>query len=93
MPDIIEVSRAYKLRAVEIKQNDEVSEKIIEVLNGNDPVICNVITPIDLKILPKQVSYKRKDGQMESLPLEYLNPPLEEEEFKKYMTIPLYVMK
>jgi acetolactate synthase-1/2/3 large subunit len=93
MPDIIEVSRAYKLRAVEIKQNDEVSEKIIEVLNGKDPVICNVITPIDLKILPKQVSYKRKDGQMESLPLEYLNPPLEEGEFKKYMIVPLYVMK
>ena len=40
--------------------------------------------------MPKQVSYKRKDGQMESKPLEYMNPPLDDEEFAKNMLIPLF---
>ena len=30
---------------------------------------------------------------MESLPLEYMNPPLEQEEFEQDMLIPLYEMK
>ena len=39
---------------------------------------------------PKQVSYMRKDGQMESLPLEYMNPALSDEEMEENMLIPLY---
>lgn len=61
--------------------------------SGNDPVICDVRVPIDLKVFPKQVSYKRSDGQMESLPLEYMNPMLEEDEFLENMLIPLYEKK
>ena len=49
--------------------------------------------PIDLSAFPKQVYYKRSDGQMESLPLEYMNPPLEREEIEQDMLIPLYEMK
>ena len=56
-------------------------------------MICEVMVPIDLSAFPKQVSYKRSDGQMESLPLEYMNPPLEQEEFEQDMLIPLYEMK
>ena len=56
-------------------------------------MICDVRVPIDLKVFPKQVSYKREDGQMESLPLEYLNPMLPEEEFAENMIIPLYEKK
>jgi acetolactate synthase-1/2/3 large subunit len=90
MPNIVDVAQAYKLRFVKINNNNELQGKITDVLKGDDPVVCEVVVPIDLKILPKQVSYKRKDGQMESLPLEYLNPPLPEEEFRKNMIIPLY---
>ncbi|MCL2185394.1 MAG: thiamine pyrophosphate-binding protein [Treponema sp.] len=93
MPNIIDVAKAYKLRTVEINDNSELSEKVSEVLEGDDPVICDVKVSIDLAVMPRQISYKRKDGQMESLPLEYLNPPLEEEEFKKNMLIPLYEFK
>jgi acetolactate synthase-1/2/3 large subunit len=93
MPNIVDVAKAYKLRAVEIQENNELQKKVAEVLAGNDPVICSVLVPIDLKVFPKQVSYKRKDGQMESLPLEYMNPPLSEEEFKTNMLIPLYEMR
>ena len=70
--------------------NHELDNKVSEVIQGDDPVICEVIVPIDLKIFPKQVSYKNNQGQMESLPLEYLNPILEEAEFLENMIIPIY---
>ncbi|GHT48147.1 acetolactate synthase [Spirochaetia bacterium] len=93
MPNIADVANAYKLRTVTIKENKELENKVAEVLSGGDPVICDVHIPLTLTAFPKQVSYKRKDGQMESLPLEYMNPPLNDEEFKSNMLIPLYEMK
>jgi acetolactate synthase-1/2/3 large subunit len=90
MPNIVDVAKAYKLRTVTIANNDELQSKVAKTLEGNDPVICVVKVSINLHAVPKQVSYKRKDGQMESLPLEYMNPPLSEEELKSNMLIPMY---
>lgn len=90
LPNVSAIAKAYGLRTVEIHGNSELDEKVREVLDGTDPVICQVNVPIDMKVLPKQISYKRSDGQMESLPLEYLNPSLDEEEFKENMLIPMY---
>lgn len=93
LPDTTAIAQAYGLRTVRIGNNQEIKEKVKEALSGDDPVICDVRVPIDLKVFPKQVSYKREDGQMESLPLEYLNPMLPEEEFAENMIIPLYEKK
>ena len=51
------------------------------------------MTPIELTASPKQVSYKRSDGQMESKPLEFLNPPIPEEEMREIMLIPMFEEK
>lgn len=93
MPNLEDIAKAYKIRSVTINNNDELDAKVKEALEGDDPVICNVIVPIELKVLPKQISYKRQDGQMESFPLEYLAPQIPEEEFKENMLIPIYDMK
>ena len=90
MPNIVDVARAYRLRTATITDKGELQSKVAETLEGNDPVICVVNVSIDLLAIPKQVSYKRKDGQMESLPLEYMNPPLSEDELKSNMLIPMY---
>lgn len=90
---ISDVAAAYRLKTVQIQRNEELQEKVQEVLEYDGPVICEVFVPLDLSAFPKQVSYKRSDGQMESLPLEYMNPPLEQEEFEENMIIPLYEMK
>lgn len=87
------VAAAYGLKTVQIHSNAELEEKVREALAYDGPVICEVMVPIDLSAFPKQVSYKRSDGQMESLPLEYMNPPLAQEEFEQNMLIPLYGMK
>ena len=90
LPDISAVASAYKIKTEQIRNNSELHEKVNAVLNFNGPVICEVFTPIGLTASPKQVSYKRKDGQMESKPLEYMNPPLNDEEFRANMLIPLF---
>lgn len=93
IPDISDIAGAYKLKHARIEHNEELPDKIAWVLEQTSPVICEVMVSIDQPVFPKQVSYKRKDGQMESLPLEYLNPPLPEEEFRQNMLIPLYEMQ
>lgn len=90
LPDISRVAAAYGLKTLQIGHNKELADKVHEVLEYHGPVICEVFTPIEVTAIPKQVSYKRKDGQMESKPLEYMNPPLDEDEFKKNMIIPLF---
>lgn len=90
LPDISRVAAAYGLKTLQISHNKELADKVHEVLEYHGPVICEVFTPIEVTAIPKQVSYKRKDGQMESKPLEYMNPPLDEDEFKENMIIPLF---
>ncbi len=93
LPDISAVAAAYGIRTEKICSNDELSRKVADVLGCDEPVICEVMTPIGLTAFPKQVSYKRSDGQMESLPLEYMNPPLPDDEFEENMLIPLFEKK
>ena len=90
IPPIGRIAEAYGLTTFQIHDNSELEEVVAEVLEHEGPVICEVYTPIGLTAMPKQVSYKRKDGQMESKPLEYMNPPLDDEEFAKNMLIPLF---
>lgn len=93
LPDICAVASAYGIKTEKISSNSELKEKVRAVLGYDGPVICEVMTPIGLTAFPKQVSYKRSDGQMESLPLEYMNPPLPDNELEEYMLIPMYEMK
>lgn len=87
---ISDVAAAYRLKTVQIRNNSELQEKVCEVLEYDGPVICEVMVPITLSAFPKQVSYKRSDGQMESLPLEYMNPMLPEDELQENMLIELF---
>lgn len=87
---ISDVAAAYRLKTVQIHNNGELQKKVGEVLEYEGPVVCEVFVPLDLSAFPKQVSYKRSDGQMESLPLEYMNPMLPEEELKENMIIEIY---
>ena len=93
IPDILDIAGAYRLKHIRIHDNKELREKVEWSLKEDGPVICEVMVSIDQAVFPKQVSYKRKDGQMESLPLEYMNPPLPQEEFEHNMIIQLYEMQ
>lgn len=90
IPPIASIAEAYGIKTWQIRNNSELKQKVKEVLEYDGPVICEVFTPIGLTAMPKQVSYKRKDGQMESKPLEYMNPPIDEKELEENMLIPLF---
>ena len=90
LPSISKVANAFGLKTISVYNNSELDAKVKEALNYSGPVIVEVFTPITLTAQTKQVSYKRKDGQMESMPLEYMNPPIPEEEMRKNMLIPLW---
>lgn len=93
IPDINRVAAAFGIHTEEIFNNSELDAKVNAVLSYNGPVICSVYTPIGLTAFPKQVSYKRSDGQMESLPLEYMNPAIDDAELASNMLIPLFEKK
>lgn len=91
LPDIGRVAAAYGIHTEQIQTSSELSDKVDSVLSYDGPVICEVHTPIGLTAWPRQVSYMRKDGQMESKPLEYMDPLLPEEEMAENMLIPMFV--
>lgn len=93
IPSVARIAEAYGLKTAVISENGQLEKKVQEVLEADGPVICEVRTPLNLTAVPKQVSYKRKDGQMESKPLEYMNPPLSEKEMQENMIIPMFVEK
>ena len=93
IPSITKIAEAFGLKTLMIQNNGELREKVSEALEFDGPVICEGLTPIQLTAMPKQVSYKRKDGQMESKPLEFMNPPISDEEMRENMIIPMYEMK
>ena len=87
LPNVSRVAAAYGLKTMTINNNWELEEKVKEALSGREPVIVEVHTPIGLTAQPKQVSYKNEEGQMMSKPLEYMNPPISEQEFEEAMII------
>ena len=93
LPPIAKIAEAYGLKTVIVKNNSELDNKVKEVLDFDGPVICEVLTPIGLTASPKQVSYKRPDGQMEFKPLEYMNPPISDDEMRESMLIPMFQEK
>ncbi len=90
IPPIARIAAAYNLKTIVIESNQELDQKVQEALDYDGPVICEVMTPIELTAVPKQVSYKRSDGQMESKPLEYMNPAIPDTEMEQFMLIPLF---
>jgi acetolactate synthase-1/2/3 large subunit len=90
MPNLEKIAAAYGLKYVKIAKDSELHDKIAEILSFQGPVLVEAVTPIGLTASPKQVSYRNSQGQMESLPLEYMNPSLDEKEFEGDMLIPLF---
>ena len=93
LPNIGAVAAAFGLKTVSIRTNAELRERVAEALDYDGPVITEVFTPITVTPSPRQVSYKRQDGQMESLPIEFIKPPLPDEEQRENMLIPMYERK
>lgn len=87
-PDITKLADAYGLPSRILDSNDNLAERIYEILKLEGPVICEVRMPADYIFKPKLSSERKTDGTMVSKPLEDMYPFLEREEFRSNMILP-----
>ena len=84
-PDFIKLAEVFGFKTFEIKEQQEVSVKVKNVLETEGPVFCVVRMPGFLNFSPKLSSRRLPDGRLVSAPLEDMFPFLEREEFEKHM--------
>ena len=53
LPDFQKVGKSYGIDCVEIKNHNELDEKLNSVLNSNQPIICDVIVSPKQRVAPK----------------------------------------
>jgi acetolactate synthase-1/2/3 large subunit len=87
IPDTCKIAAAYGLKTARISDQTHLKDKILNVLNMDGPVVCDVMIDPDLQMAPKLSSMAMPDGAMVSKPLEDLWPFLDREEFKNNMVV------
>ncbi|MCQ2481965.1 MAG: thiamine pyrophosphate-binding protein [Clostridia bacterium] len=80
-PNLCKLADAYGMRYVRIDSLSDVESKVKEVLEGNDPVLCEVVVDEKQNFSPKLSSKRLPDGTMVSPPIDDMFPFLEREEF------------
>jgi acetolactate synthase-1/2/3 large subunit len=86
-PDILKVADAYGIKSVRVSQHEKLADVIGEVLDYDGPMICDVMVPRDLMVLPSVSSKVNEDGSMSSRPLEDMYPFLDRDEFRKNLYV------
>lgn len=87
LPSIELNAAAYKIPYKKIEDQQNLKDKLQDVLNMNGPVICELIVDPNHKTSPKASVYKKTDGSFATRPMEDLAPFLEEEEFLSNLLI------
>lgn len=86
-PDILKVAEANKIKAVRIDNQENLKQKLQEVVDYEGPIVCEIVMDPDQSQIPKVVSRKKPDGTFESTPIEDMYPYLDRKEFKENMSI------
>jgi len=83
VPSFEAIAGGYALRYARIRTNDELAPVMRAVLQGDDPVLCEVhVNPAQGRY-PRVMSRRREDGTMESGTLENMYPFLPPEEVSR----------
>ena len=76
LPDLIKISKAYNVEAIEINNHNDLDEKLDYVLKSKKPILCEVKVSENQKVIPK-LEFGRA--------IHDLNPRLDEKELKSNM--------
>jgi acetolactate synthase-1/2/3 large subunit len=87
LPDITSVAKAFGISAARLINQNRIRDKVHDILMEKGPVVCEVMVSPDQVTAPRVSSRQRKNGSMESLPMEDLLPFLDREEFQSSMSI------
>jgi len=87
MPDIIKIANAYGIKTKKIDNQENLNEKIKEVLNYDGPVVCDINISESQQVIPKQGAFNRPDGKTVPRPIEDMIPYLDREILEEEMII------
>lgn len=77
-PDFCRVAEAYNVRSVKITNEEELEDKILEVLSAEEPVVCEITVQEFAPIEPRIASKVMPDGSLKAAEFDDLYPFLEE---------------
>lgn len=87
IPDLVELATSYKIKAIRIKNHNDLEKKIQWVLNEDGPVLCDIIMSPDQTLYPSMTSKILSDGQIVSSPPEDMFPFLDRKELSENMIV------
>ncbi len=87
LPDICRIATAYGLKATRIENQKNLKEKVLEVIQAEGTIICDLLVDPDIPTSPRVSSQVLPDGRIVSNPMEDLWPFLDREEFASNMVI------
>lgn len=85
-PDTEKICKAYGISYIGIKKNEELKSKMIEFINKEGTVLCEVFCCIQVRY-PRLNAIKNDDGTFTNRPFEDMDPFLSREEFEKEMIV------
>jgi acetolactate synthase-1/2/3 large subunit len=86
MPQLVDLAQTYGLAYSYIGTNDQISNRVSEVLAFAGPALCEVNVSYSQGRTPRVMSRRREDGSMESGTLQNMFPFLPSEEVTKKMS-------
>lgn len=86
-PNILKVADAYGIKSIRVNQHEKLASVIHTVLDYDGPMICDIMVPRDLTVMPSVSSKINADGSMSSRPLEDMYPFLDRDEYRKNLYI------
>lgn len=84
-PDFTEIGKGFGIKSVKIEKSSEIEERLDDIFNRDESIICEVVIKKEYSFSPKLSSRKLEDGTMISSTLEDMYPFLDREEFNKNM--------
>jgi len=81
-PDMKKLSKAYGIPFMRISRLSELDNKISELIAAKGPLICEVMTPPNQRLMPRVASRQLENGKMESMPYDDMFPFMNRQEYK-----------
>lgn len=85
LPDLVKVAESYGIKAVRIENNNGLETKIKEVVDSDEPVLCDVVCDEWQYLMPRVSSEKMPDGTLKAHDYSDMFPFLPRDEYERNM--------
>ena len=85
LPDLIKIAESYEIKGIRIETNEELESKIKEVIDLDEPVLCDVVCDEWQYLIPRISSEKMTDGTLKAHDYSDMYPFLPRDEYERNM--------